>query len=169
MIHSRKVPVALVHAVFGLIFVTQTLRGYSHSRVCPGTRGVSTLSNLQIPSKSCFGRYMKEMFASMEELGLPLPKDESVRVGDSPRMPSARQVSELPDSFERESSKFWLQRGQVVAFVDMVTQRLGPYKFKGQKDSFNVITSIYLDNDAFDLYASRVARRDGAQLVRFRW
>ena len=105
----------------------------------------------------------------MEELGLPLPKDESVRVGDSPRMPSARQVSELPDSFERESSKFWLQRGQVVAFVDMVTQRLGPYKFKGQKDSFNVITSIYLDNDAFDLYASRVARRDGAQLVRFRW
>ena len=103
----------------------------------------------------------------MEELGLPLPKDENVRVGDE--MPSARQVSELPDSFERESSKFWLQRGQVVAFVDMVTQRLGPYKFKGQKDSFNVITSIYLDNDAFDLYASRVARRDGAQLVRMRW
>jgi SPX domain protein involved in polyphosphate accumulation len=110
---------------------------------------------------------MKEMLAGMAELGLPLPKDENIRAGDE--IPSYRQVSELPDSFERESSKFWLQRSQVVTFVDMVTQRLGPYKFKGQKDSFNVITSIYLDNDAFDLYASRVARRDGAQLVRFRW
>ena len=107
------------------------------------------------------------MFASMVELGLPVPKDESFRVGDE--LPSASQMSELPDSFERESSKFWLQRGQVITFVDLVTQRLGPYKFKGQKDSFNIITSIYLDNDAFDLYASRVARRDGAQLVRVRW
>jgi SPX domain protein involved in polyphosphate accumulation len=113
------------------------------------------------------GRYMQEMLASMIELGLSLPKDERPRVGDE--LPSSREVSELPDCFERESSKFWLQRGQVVSFVDLVTQRLGPYKFKGQKDSFNVITSIYLDNDAFDLYASRVARRDGAQLVRVRW
>ena len=107
------------------------------------------------------------MFAHMTELGLPLPKDEKRRLGDE--APAASQLPELPDSFERESSKFWLQRGQVIPFVDMVTQRLGPYKFKEQKDSFNVITSIYLDNDAFNLYTSRVARQDGAQLVRFRW
>jgi hypothetical protein len=107
------------------------------------------------------------MFSQMTELGLPLPKDEKRRLGDE--APAASQLPELPDSFERESSKFWLQRGQVIPFVDMVTQRLGPYKFKEQKDSFNVITSIYLDNDAFNLYASRVARQDGAQLVRFRW
>jgi hypothetical protein len=107
------------------------------------------------------------MFANMTELGLPIPKDEKRRLGDE--APAASQLPELPDSFERESSKFWLQRGQVIPFVDMVTQRLGPYKFKEQKDSFNVITSIYLDNDAFNLYACRVARQDGAQLVRFRW
>ena len=75
----------------------------------------------------------------------------------------------LPESFERESSKFWLQRQQVVGFIDLVSKRLGPYKFKEQKDVYNIITSLYLDNDAFDLYASRVARRDGAQLVRIRW
>ena len=112
-------------------------------------------------------RYTQDMFAKMTELGLPLPRDEKRRLGDE--VPSAGQLPELPDSFERESSKFWLQRGQVIPFVDLVTQKLGPYKFKEQKDSFNVITSIYLDNDAFDLYGSRVARRDGAQLVRFRW
>ena len=103
----------------------------------------------------------------MTELGLPLPRAVKSQKGDE--SPAAGKASELPDSFERESSKFWLQRGQVIPFVDLVTQKLGPYKFKEQKDSFNVITSIYLDNDAFDLYASRVARRDGAQLVRFRW
>ena len=103
----------------------------------------------------------------MTELGLPLPRAAKSQKGDE--SPAAGKASELPDSFERESSKFWLQRGQVIPFVDLVTQRLGPYKFQEQKDAFNVITSIYLDNDTFDLYASRVARQDGAQLVRFRW
>ena len=107
------------------------------------------------------------MFANMTELGLPLPRAVKSQKGDE--SPGAGKASELPDSFERESSKFWLQRGQVIPFVDLVTQRLGPYKFQEQKDSFNIITSIYLDNDAFDLYGSRVARIDGAQLVRFRW
>ena len=60
------------------------------------------------------------MFAQMTELGLPLPKDEKRRLGDE--APAASQLPELPDSFERESSKFWLQRGQVIPFVDMVTQ-----------------------------------------------
>ena len=111
--------------------------------------------------------YGREMYQDMENLGLPLPSVSKAKKGDEV---DASLISvALPESFERESSKFWLQRQHVVGFIDLVSKRLGPYKFKEQKDVYNIITSLYLDNDAFDLYASRVARRDGAQLVRIRW
>jgi SPX domain protein involved in polyphosphate accumulation len=147
-------------------FVDARMREFAQEREAYAPYARITQTNFVFTHSFC--RYTQEMFAKMTELGLPLPKDEKKRMGDeSPANKS--KLSELPDSFERESSKFWLQRGQVIPFVDLVTQRLGPYKFKEQKDAFNIITSIYLDNDTFDLYASRVARRDGAQLVRFRW
>jgi hypothetical protein len=144
--------------------------GSSSSGVCRNSNQSAKckirLMFVTVPSNaSC--SYGREMYEDMENLGLPLPSVSKAKKGDE--VDASLSSTALPESFERESSKFWLQRQQVVGFIDLVSKRLGPYKFKEQKDVYNIITSLYLDNDAFDLYASRVARRDGAQLVRIRW
>jgi len=71
------------------------------------------------------------MFANMTALGIPLPKEEARRRGDE--VPASSQLTELPDSFERESSKFWLQRGQVIPFVDLADATAGPIQIQRAK------------------------------------
>lgn len=43
------------------------------------------------------------------------------------------------------------------------------FSSKGGKDYDPAITSIYYDNDAFDLYAGRLEKTEGAEAIRFRW
>jgi len=90
-----------------------------------------------------------------------------------------------PQSFERKTTKYWVEPEHLLAVKIMIVKQL-PVLIFGRKDEgkpprlesgtreFKVgdsspITSIYLDNSNLDLYHKRIVREEGAQLVRMRW
>jgi len=90
-----------------------------------------------------------------------------------------------PQSFERKTTKYWVEPENLLAVKIMIVKQL-PVLIFGRKDEgkpprlesgnseFKVgdsspITSIYLDNANLDLYHRRINREEGAQLIRLRW
>ena len=91
---------------------------------------------------------------------------------------------EPPSSFERKTTKYWVEPKDVVRLKLAIVRHLPVLVFEGAggkakkavtvngeqpgRDS-GMITSVYLDNAHLDVYHSRLEREQGATLVRTRW
>jgi len=103
-----------------------------------------------------------------------------------------------PESFVRQTTKYWIKPENVPRLKTCILKHL-PYLIfgssikdqekyldpttvvegrtvedlseaaDGQMSETQLITSIYFDNTSKDIYRQRIARREGARLVRFRW
>ena len=94
--------------------------------------------------------------------------------------PEEEGVWEPPTEFKRKTTKYWVNPSDVL-HVKCAMVRHFPVLIFGRKLSVgdagsaaqpsdsSLISSVYLDNSALDIYHTRIDRVDGATLFRFRW
>jgi SPX domain protein involved in polyphosphate accumulation len=73
-------------------------------------------------------------------------------------------------SFVRRTTKYWVHEDNITAVKIHVLKHLPVSVFsKGGNEPDPAITSIYFDNEAFELYRGRLEKSQGAQALRLRW
>ncbi|CAO3685675.1 unnamed protein product [Umbelopsis ramanniana] len=75
-------------------------------------------------------------------------------------------------AFVRNTTKYWVHPDNITELKLIILKHLPVLVFNPNKE-FNVadsaITSIYYDNDDFDLYMGRLEKSEGAEAIRMRW
>ncbi|KAL2915485.1 hypothetical protein HK105_204886 [Polyrhizophydium stewartii] len=84
---------------------------------------------------------------------------------------AAAPPSGSSQSFVRRTTKYWVHPDNVTEVKIHILKNLPVLVFKDKtgKDADPAISSIYFDNDSFDLYLGRIEKHEGAQAVRLRW
>ncbi|KAJ3005913.1 vacuolar transporter chaperone [Thoreauomyces humboldtii] len=74
-------------------------------------------------------------------------------------------------NFVRRTTKYWVHPDNVTEVKCIILKYLPVLVFsaKGKKEPDPAITSIYFDNDSFDLYLGRLEKSEGAEAIRLRW
>eukprot|EP00727_Mastigamoeba_balamuthi_P014848 m51a1_g999 hypothetical protein (628) ;mRNA; f:559118-561238 len=72
-------------------------------------------------------------------------------------------------SFTRRTSKYWVHPDDVAAIKCLVLRRLPVYVYDPSAGIDPAVSSVYVDNRAFELYAGRLQKTEGALAIRFRW
>ncbi|CAG8739547.1 34268_t:CDS:2 [Gigaspora margarita] len=67
----------------------------------------------------------------------------------------------------RQSTRYWIHPDNVMEVKTTILRHLPVLIYKPGTDAS--ITSLYFDNDAFELYQDKVDRKPGDQLIRLRW
>jgi SPX domain protein involved in polyphosphate accumulation len=73
---------------------------------------------------------------------------------------------------ERATSKYWIHPDNVTEVKSIIMLHLPIFVFNQGKrfePSDSAVSSVYLDNENFDLYTGNLQRDDSSQGVRFRW
>ncbi|KAF7728245.1 vacuolar transporter chaperone [Apophysomyces ossiformis] len=76
------------------------------------------------------------------------------------------------NAFERATAKYWIHPDNVTEVKSIIMLHLPVLIFNKDKryePSDSAISSVYFDNDDFDLYTGRLQRDEGAEAIRFRW
>lgn len=76
------------------------------------------------------------------------------------------------NAFERETNKYWIHPDNITEVQSIIMLHLPILIFNKDKPyerSDSAISSVYFDNDDFDLYTGRLQRDEGAEAIRFRW
>ncbi|KAG0174286.1 vacuolar transporter chaperone [Apophysomyces sp. BC1034] len=76
------------------------------------------------------------------------------------------------NAFERATAKYWVHPDNITEVKAIIMLHLPVLVFNKSKKwepSDSAISSVYFDNENFDLYTGRLQRDEGAEAVRFRW
>ena len=75
------------------------------------------------------------------------------------------------DKFERKSLKFWVDNSHIMVVIFMILENLPIYIFDEDVNEgiSHTVSSVYFDNDNLDLFHERLARHEGANVLRMRW
>jgi SPX domain protein involved in polyphosphate accumulation len=94
---------------------------------------------------------------------------DTVRTGG--KREAAAPPSGSSQSFVRRTTKYWVHPDNVTEVKIHILKHLPVLIFQktGQQEADPAITSIYLDNDSFDLYLGRLEKTQGAEAHRLRW
>ncbi|KAG0266097.1 vacuolar transporter chaperone [Mortierella polycephala] len=92
----------------------------------------------------------------------------------TPITPSALAGLAKQGGLDRKSFKFWVHPDNVMEVKTTVLKHLPVilYTPRGPNTAESLdpsLSSVYLDNSAFDLYNSKLERKEGAQAIRLRW
>lgn len=96
------------------------------------------------------------------------------RDGEDTDQGEQKQTWVPPDTFQRQTMKFWVQPQDVIDLQVEILKRLpilitdSPAS-SAEKNYSPLVTSVYLENANFDVYRTRLLREEGSTLVRFRW
>ncbi|CAG8676209.1 10930_t:CDS:2, partial [Cetraspora pellucida] len=71
------------------------------------------------------------------------------------------------ERFMRKSHKYWIHPDNIMEVKTTILRHLPVLIYKPGTDAS--VTSIYFDNEAFELYQDKVDRKPGDQLIRLRW
>ncbi|KAJ3050837.1 vacuolar transporter chaperone [Rhizophlyctis rosea] len=95
---------------------------------------------------------------------------DTVRTGGKRSQENAA-MGATQQNFVRRTTKYWVHPDNVTEVKCIILKYLPVLVFssKGQKEPDPAITSIYFDNDQFDLYLGRLEKTEGAQALRLRW
>ncbi|CAJ0761871.1 8730_t:CDS:10 [Entrophospora sp. SA101] len=75
-------------------------------------------------------------------------------------------------NFVRSTTKYWVHPDNITEIKLIILKHLPVLVFNLDKDfetSDSAITSIYYDNENFDLYTGRLEKSEGAEAIRLRW
>ncbi|KAJ1971002.1 hypothetical protein H4R35_005527 [Dimargaris xerosporica] len=97
-----------------------------------------------------------------------------VRHGGKPSYDAGKGQASGAQNFVRQTTKYWVHPDNVMELKLYVLRYLPVlvYNSKGGNSDEPVnpaITSIYFDNDDFELYQGRLEKTEGAQAIRLRW
>ncbi|ORX55805.1 SPX-domain-containing protein, partial [Hesseltinella vesiculosa] len=76
------------------------------------------------------------------------------------------------NAFERATAKYWIHPDNITEVKAIIMLHLPVLIFDKNKKwepADSAISSIYFDNDNFDLYTGRLQRDEGAEAIRYRW
>ncbi|KAI1315972.1 vacuolar transporter chaperone [Mortierella claussenii] len=98
---------------------------------------------------------------------------ESLPFG-TPITPSVLTTMASQEGLDRKSFKFWVHPDNVMEVKTTVLKHLPVilYTPRGLNTAESLdpsLSSVYLDNSAFDLYNSKLERKEGARAIRLRW
>ncbi|KAG2222998.1 hypothetical protein INT45_012297 [Circinella minor] len=75
-------------------------------------------------------------------------------------------------AFERATSKYWIHPDNVTEVQSIIMLHLPVLIFNKDKEyesTDSAVSSLYFDNDDFELYTGRLQRDEGAEAIRIRW
>ncbi|KAI8379147.1 VTC domain-containing protein [Radiomyces spectabilis] len=93
------------------------------------------------------------------------------RVKGKPRTGNAASGGDQ-NAFERATAKYWIHPDNITEVKSIIMLHLPVLIFNKDKKfepSDAAISSVYYDNEEFDLYTGRLQRDEGAEAIRFRW
>ncbi|TPX55666.1 hypothetical protein PhCBS80983_g05146 [Powellomyces hirtus] len=95
---------------------------------------------------------------------------DTVRTGGKRSQENAN-AGASQQNFVRRTTKYWVHPDNVTEVKCIILKYLPVLVFsaKGKKEPDPAITSIYFDNDSFDLYLGRLEKSEGAEAIRLRW
>ncbi|KAI9308821.1 VTC domain-containing protein [Cunninghamella echinulata] len=76
------------------------------------------------------------------------------------------------NAFERATAKYWIHPDNVTELKAILLFHLPVLVFNPDKPieaEDSAISSVYFDNDTYDLYGGRLQRDEGAEAIRLRW
>jgi len=76
-------------------------------------------------------------------------------------------VSPSQEKGLRQSYKYWVHQDNIMEVKTTILRHLPVLIYKPGSDSS--VTSIYFDNESFELYQDKVDRKPGGQIIRLRW
>eukprot|EP00002_Diphylleia_rotans_P018411 TRINITY_DN3566_c0_g1_i1.p1 TRINITY_DN3566_c0_g1~~TRINITY_DN3566_c0_g1_i1.p1 ORF type:complete len:683 (+),score=176.17 TRINITY_DN3566_c0_g1_i1:51-2099(+) len=77
--------------------------------------------------------------------------------------------SAAPESFVRRTRKFWVRLEDVTPLKVMILKSLPILHGDDPNSDLEMVSSVYFDNAAMELYSSRLGRQDGSNIIRARW
>jgi SPX domain protein involved in polyphosphate accumulation len=75
-------------------------------------------------------------------------------------------------AFERATAKYWIHPDNITEVKSIILFHLPVHVFNQNKqyeESDMAVSSVYFDNDNFDLYSGRLDREEGSESIRLRW
>jgi len=75
-------------------------------------------------------------------------------------------------NFVRNTTKYWVHQDNITELKLLILKHLPVLVFNPNKEfdlADSAITSIYFDNENFDLYLGRLEKTEGAEAIRLRW
>lgn len=75
-------------------------------------------------------------------------------------------------NFVRNTTKYWVHTENITELKLLILKHLPVLVFNPNKEfekADSAISSIYFDNESFDLYLGRLEKTEGAEAIRFRW
>ncbi|KAI9486982.1 MAG: VTC domain-containing protein [Benjaminiella poitrasii] len=75
-------------------------------------------------------------------------------------------------AFVRNTTKYWVHPDNITELKLVILKHLPVLVFNPNKEfepQDSAITSVYFDNDDFDLYMGRLVKSEGAEAIRMRW
>lgn len=75
-------------------------------------------------------------------------------------------------AFERATAKYWVHPDNITEVKSIILFHLPVHVFNQNKqyeESDMAVSSVYFDNDKFDLYSGRLSREEGSESIRLRW
>ncbi|GBC09375.1 hypothetical protein RclHR1_08800008 [Rhizophagus clarus] len=75
-------------------------------------------------------------------------------------------------NFVRNTTKYWVHPDNITELKLLILKHLPVLVFNPNKEfesADSAITSIYFDNESFDLYLGRLEKSEGAEAIRLRW
>jgi SPX domain protein involved in polyphosphate accumulation len=94
------------------------------------------------------------------------------RLYGNPRATSAYSQGGDQTAFERATNKYWIHPDHITEVKAIILLHLPVHVFnqKKQYESTDAaVSSVYYDNENFDLYEERLNRSKGAEAIRIRW
>lgn len=94
------------------------------------------------------------------------------RLYGNPRSTNAYSQGGDQTAFERATNKYWIHPDHITEVKAIILLHLPVHVFNQKKQYESkdaAVSSIYYDNENFDLYQGRLARDKGAEAIRIRW
>lgn len=120
--------------------------------------------------------------ASLQEKPLDNQRFDSIfvsisRLHDQCRLRGKARVGnsaagEDQTAFERATAKYWIHPDNISEVKAIILFHLPVLIFdqnKPYEETDSAVSSVYFDNNDFDLYSERLQREEGAEAIRFRW
>ncbi|KAJ3328450.1 vacuolar transporter chaperone, partial [Blyttiomyces sp. JEL0837] len=124
---------------------------------------------VRLNSRPFFKESMEGLFVRLSRIF------QSVREGGhgSLAIYEAGEQEHTKTKFVRSTRKYWVEYDKVDEVKSIILKKLPAVvvKSKGHdKEPHNpAISSVYLDNESFQMYSQRLERREGAEALRLRW
>ncbi|KAF9433426.1 vacuolar transporter chaperone [Entomortierella beljakovae] len=128
---------------------------------------------VQLKSRAFYNVNFDSLIVRLSKLYHALGAESMPLPFGTPITPSALAGMANQHGLDRRSYKFWVHPDNIMEVKTTVLKHLPVVLYTPRGPNAELfdssISSVYLDNSAFDLYNDKLERKEGAQAIRLRW